>query len=330
MTEFEDEDDLELDDAIESHPLEDEDDDGEIDVQVVKDPIRDKKSWTKDPLDNRDDPNDADLGPRVKKRIGKLTASLTEAARQRDAVTASHKELIQYTRSLQDQLNNLEGQFAAGQITAVEARAEAAKAKGEFAQAQLQDALVKGDTAVIAKANRDLADASAASVDAEKSREAAKVAAEAAAKKRTQVVQNPEQRQVQADPPLRTKWFSENPWFELGPGGPANRKSGLALAISQEVIREGYVGDTKEYFEEVDKRLKKEFGEGDKQRRPVVPPSRSSGAAVSQQANGQKRTTITFTQSQLAQAKRLGIPIEGERGKKALAKYFKEIQKVAK
>ena len=113
-------------------------------------------------------------------------------------------------------------------------------------------------------------------------------------------------------------WASRNEWY-----GKNRTLTYGAWGIHQTLIEEeGVEPDSEEYYTELDRRLREEFpkhfaGETPTQSRQqrsapaVAPASRSSGI-------NSARRTVRLTPSQVAIAKKLGVPLE------EYAKYVKE------
>ena len=92
-----------------------------------------------------------------------------------------------------------------------------------------------------------------------------------------------------------------------------------AMAIHEEMInKEGFDGKSDEYYSELDKRIKKEFPhkfkeeEKDKSNRVV------QTVASANRSTKAGRRTVRLTPSQIAIAKKLGVPLE------EYAKHVKE------
>ena len=88
-----------------------------------------------------------------------------------------------------------------------------------------------------------------------------------------------------------------------------------AMAFHEELInQEGFDGKSDEYYNELDKRIKKEFPH--KFEGSAKPTQRVASAVRTNTATG--RRTVKLTPSQVAIAKKLGVPLE------EYAKHVKE------
>jgi len=128
-----------------------------------------------------------------------------------------------------------------------------------------------------------------------------------------QVNINPQQQytapQQQADPKAED-WASKNTWF-----GNDSAMTYTAFDIHKTLVeREGYDPKSDEYYAEVDKRIRLEFPhkfdnvEGNTTER--AKPAQNVASARRSASTNKGRKTVKLTPSQVAIAKRLGVPLE--------------------
>jgi hypothetical protein len=110
-----------------------------------------------------------------------------------------------------------------------------------------------------------------------------------------------------------SNWVDKNPWY-----GRDTVLTSAAWGIHRQLIEvEGFDGSSDEYYDELDRRLKSSFpSRFNKDRttrtvQTVAPATRSTGV-------NNARRIVKLTASQVAIAKKLGVPIE------EYAKYVKE------
>ena len=115
--------------------------------------------------------------------------------------------------------------------------------------------------------------------------------------------------------PRAKEWAEKNKWF-----GEDKIMTDAAVSIHQQVVQEGIEVDSDEYYNEVNSRIGKYFPnafentakeEVKEQPKPV-----QTVASAGRKQHG--RRTVKLTKSQVAIAKRLGVPLE------EYAKYVKE------
>jgi len=268
-------------------------------------PEAEEKQAQKDELDS--------VSEAVQKRIAKLTAKMREAERREQAA-------LEYAKGLQSQAQELQQKLVSTDYS----RLSETKTRLETQQATLKAIIKKareeGDIDTETEAQQRLAD-----LGYEQRQVAAYLQQQEAAKERQ--VQHPQQaqqpQQVQQRPkpsPRAEQWATDNPWF-----GQDRTLTYAAWGIHQTLIEdEGVDPNTEEYYTELDRRLRDEFPRRfasqqaeqpvARQQRPasaVAPASRSSGVAST-------RRSVRLSPSQVAIAKKLGVPLE------EYAKYVKE------
>ena len=120
----------------------------------------------------------------------------------------------------------------------------------------------------------------------------------------------PQPQPQQATPgPKAVAWAERNEWF-----GKDKGMTFTAMAFHEELInQEGFDGKSDEYYNELDKRVKKEFPHKFEAKSK---PTQKVASAVRTTSTG--RRTVRLTPSQVAIAKKLGVPLE------EYAKHVKE------
>jgi len=133
-------------------------------------------------------------------------------------------------------------------------------------------------------------------------------AAEEAKPKEVNVTPQQTRQPAQTDP-MAEAWAAENAWF-----GNDSAMTYTAFDIHKALVeKEGYDPKSREYYEEVDKRIRVEFPhkfdkiEGQSTER--AKPAQNVASAKRSSSTGRKKT-VRLTPSQVAIAKRLGVPLE--------------------
>ena len=124
-----------------------------------------------------------------------------------------------------------------------------------------------------------------------------------------QKVQQPEQQPIekpQASPKAKA-WASKNTWF-----GQDKAMTNAAFGIHQDLVEQGFDLESDEYYNEVDKLMRGYFPQKFmNDNKPI-----QTVASAGRKQLGRK--TVTLTRSQVAIAKKLGVPLE------EYAKFVKE------
>jgi len=252
----------------------------------------------------------------VKKRIDKLTARLRETQRREQAA-------LEYAKSVQARATQLEQQYmtvdgerlgeANGrvqtQVVALKQIIRKAREEGDIdteteAQQRLTSLTMEQSQITAATQQREQ--------QVQQWNYQQQVAAQQAAH------QPQVQVQQEVDPRVED-WAERNPWY-----GRDTAMTHAAWGIHRQLIQtEGFDPNSNEYYDELDSRLKQTFpqklGGGQQAQtnrsarlvQTVAPASRSSGI-------NNARRTVKLTPSQVAIAKKLGVPLE------EYAKYVKD------
>ena len=120
---------------------------------------------------------------------------------------------------------------------------------------------------------------------------------------------NQPQAQQQARPdPKAQDWAEDNKWF-----GADKAMTYTAMSFHDELVNEGFDASSEEYYTEIDRRIRKEFPHKfEDQARP------KQRVASATRTTAKGRRTVKLTPSQVAIAKKLGVPLE------EYAKHVKE------
>lgn len=246
----------------------------------------------------------------VQKRIAKLTAKMREAERREQAA-------IEYARNVQAKAQDLEQKL----VVTDQSRLNEAKTRLETQQATLRSIIKRareeGDIDTETEAQQRLAELSYEQRQVSDWIEQQK----AQPVQRQEPVYQPQPQYQAPQPPAPSakadSWAERNPWF-----GQDRTMTYAAWGIHQTLVdEEGIDPESDEYYTELDNRLRNEFPNkfqpaqtNNRQRSnvpSVAPASRSSGV-------NSARRTVRLSPSQVAIAKKLGVPLE------EYAKYVKE------
>jgi len=251
-------------------------------------------------------------GDKVQKRIDKLTGRLRETQRREEAA-------IEYARNLQQRTDELEQRF---QRTDADRLIEA-KGRIDTQMITLKQIIKKAreeyDIDTETEAQQRL---TSMMLDQQRVNDATEYRQQALSRQQ-QAPQQAQQKQYVAPKapidPQAEEWAERNPWF-----GTNTVMTGAVRGIHLDLVqKEGFDPQSEEYYDEIDRRMRSIFPkelkpttqQDNRNARPVqtvAPATRSSGV------NNSARRTVRLSPSQVAIAKRLGVPLE------EYAKYVKE------
>ena len=269
-----------------------------IEVEQVEEPTKEvDKSFENEretKLDKKDEVQEYSEG--VQKRIAKLTRKMREAERQKEEAVAFADAVNKQKSDLEGRLSKLDKSYTSEFESRVKNSMVAAK------QA-LKTAIEAQDVEGQVKAQEQIA---SLTMDAARLN-AMKVAEESKPK---EVNVTPQQtRQAAQTDPMAEAWAADNSWF-----GNDSAMTYTAFDIHKQLVeKEGFDPKSREYYAEVDKRIRVEFphkfdkieDNTTERAKPV-----QNVASAKRSASTKGRKTVKLTPSQVAIAKRLGVPLE--------------------
>jgi len=246
-----------------------------------------------------------DLSENVQKRIDKLTRKYREAERREKAALDFAKGLQKKYENTDKKLSDVDTNY----FKEFEARVDAQR---EQVKNVLKTAIESNDTDKIMEANDRLTQLA---VEKEKARihtQQKKEQEEQQSKEKEQpqtLQQAPTQQTQQSQPasPRAQEWAKENEWF-----GTDKVMTSAAFGIHQDLVEQGFDSESDEYYNEINKKMRDYFPQKfASEKKPV-----QTVASAGRKQEG--RRTVKLTRSQVAIAKKLGVPLE------EYAKHVKE------
>ena len=267
-----------------------------IEVEEVSETPEDKtfENERETKLQKKDEVQEYSEG--VQKRIAKLTRKMREAERQKEEAVAFADVVNKQKSELEGRLSKLDKSYTSEFESRVKNSMVAAK---QALKTAIESQDVEGQIAAqeqIANLTMDAARLNAMKV------------AEESKPKEVNVTPQQTRQSSQTDP-MAEAWASENSWF-----GNDSAMTYTAFDIHKQLVeKEGFDPKSKEYYEEVDKRIRVEFPHkfdkiADTTTERAKPVQNVASAKRSASTKGRK--TVKLTPSQVAIAKRLGVPLE--------------------
>ena len=239
--------------------------------------------------------------------MDKLTAKLREAERREQAATEFASNVQKENTDLKTKAQELDGSYIASEANRITAETEKAKNDLKIAnenndveqqvEAQQKLAVLAADAQRVENLNKQREKAVETPPSEEQPAQTAPQAA-------------PEQ---YPDPdPKAQEWADKNEWF-----GQDKAMTMTSFVIHEDLIKEGFDPKSDEYYTEVDTRIRSEFPhkfdeDTSTKNRPV-----QTVASAKRSAKTGRSKSVKLTPSQVAIAKKLGVPLE------EYAKYVK-------
>ena len=244
--------------------------------------------------DNRQEVEEYSEG--VKKRIAKLTKKMREAERQRDEAISFAERTKKERDEFKTQSISLDKNYATEMEGRIASSLAAAQAKLAAARdSQDSKAEVEALTAIsqLGYEQGKLAEL-----------KTAQQMQETAAKEKPAVPTQP--KRPSAPDPKAEAWAEKNEWF-----GKDNAMTYTAFDLHRKLTEEeGYDPKSDDYYEEIDRRIRLEFPHKfDKTvEKQTSKPTQNVASATRSSKTGRK--SVRLTSSQVAIAKKLGVPLE--------------------
>ena len=238
-----------------------------------------------------------DYSKGVQARIAKLTRKMREAERQRDAAT-------EYAKSVEEKRKALETRFQKTDADYIKKFETSITTGLEAAQKELATAIAAGDAEAQVAANKRIATLAFENAKLEQTKSAREEQVSKPAD-----VKAPEQPRTQMQEPSDPKaesWAAKNSWF-----GQDRAMTYTAFEIHKDLVeKEGYDSNSDEYYAEIDKRIRVDFPHkfAKTDVKQTTEPVQTVASAKRSVRPGRK--TVKLTSSQVAIAKKLGVPLE--------------------
>ena len=243
-----------------------------------------------------------DYSKGVQARIAKLTRKMREAERREQAA-------VQYAQGVQQQKLELEKRFEKTDSDYVKKFETSIQTGLEAAQKELAAAIEAGNAEAQVEANKRIATLAFENAKLEAAKEGREVRTQAE-KPVNNLAQANNVNIPQTDDPINTDpraeaWAAKNSWF-----GTDRPMTYTAFEIHKDLTeKEGYDPSSDEYYAEVDRRIRVDFPHrfGNTEKTTTAPVQTVASANRSVKPG---RKTVRLTSSQVAIAKKLGVPLE--------------------
>jgi hypothetical protein len=251
--------------------------------------------------EKKDDGELEDYSKGVQARIAKLTRKMREAERREQAA-------IDYARAVEEKRQVLEKRFEKTDSDYIKKFETTISSGLESAQKELAAAIESGSAEAQVEANKRIAQLAFENAKLEAAKEGRETKQE---EKPVQLSQannvNIPRRDDPINPDPRAEaWAAKNSWF-----GTDRAMTYTAFEIHKDLTeKEGYDPSSDEYYAEVDKRIKVDFPHkfGNTENKQTTAPVQTVASATRSVKPGRK--TVRLTSSQVAIAKKLGVPLE--------------------
>jgi hypothetical protein len=241
----------------------------------------------------------------TQKRIDRLTKKMREAERR-------EQEALRYAQAIQNEASQLKNRMSSLDTNYVNEYTNRVNTQLSQVESDLARAIEMGDTKATVEAQRQLTSlaiqqdrANQAKMQQERYRQ------QQAAAHQYQARQPMPAQQPRRPDPKAEQWALRNSWF-----GSDEALTYAAFGIHKKLVEdEGFDPQSDDYYTELDRRISDKFGNGGNgaNRRPA-----QTVVGASRNVSGRSGKKVRLSPSQVAIAKKLGVPLE------EYAKYVKE------
>jgi hypothetical protein len=239
-----------------------------------------------------------DYSEGVQKRIAKLTRKMREAERQREEAVTYAQNVTHQKNQAESRLSKLDKSY----VSEFESRVTTSLAAAKLA---LKNAIESQNVEAQIAAQEQLAN-----ISVENARLNAMKIVDVEEPRQKEVRVNPQQQQPQPQQqsdPRAEEWAASNSWF-----GNDTAMTYTAFDLHKKLTdEEGFDPTSDEYYSEIDKRIRLEFPQKFVNNSNTVETTKPvQNVASARRSTKTGRRTVRLTSSQVAIAKKLGVPLE--------------------
>ena len=269
-------------------------------LDVRSDSNNEEQETTNQEKIKQDDDKLEEYGKGVQARIAKLTRKMREAERREHAA-------VEYARSVEEKRKQDYSRFQKTDLDYLEKFEKNVSAGLESAERELAAAIESQDAKAQISANKRIAELSfenARIKQVKQSKEQTVTEPTVQSANSGNIVQNSTESRPIPDPKAEA-WAVKNSWF-----GSNRVLTNSAMAHHQDLENEGYDTRSEDYYQEIDRRMKVDFPArfGNTTEEKTSTPVQTVASASRSVKPGRK--TVRLTSSQVAIAKKLGVPLE--------------------
>jgi len=276
----------------------------EVEVELKEEKTEDSVEKVEETTEAKKPDELEDYSSNVKSRIDKLTRKMREEERQKESAIQFAESVKKENENLKTRLTNLDKGYLEEFNNRVQSQLEAAKRS-------LKDANESGDADKIVEAQANLA-----AITVEKSKITKPKVEKTEEQPNQQPImpnqpqpippQPPQQAQNPKPDPKAEAWAAKNDWF-----GQDEVMTYASFGIHRRLVEdEGFDPNTDDYYSELDKRIASEFPHKMGQTKQTGGSQKVVSATSSKSRNKGGKKTVRLSPSQVAMAKRLGVPLE--------------------
>ena len=248
-----------------------------------------------------DDDEAKNYSDKVQKRIKALKYDYHEERRAKEEASRLREEALNYAKKLQKENDELRKSLSDGENVLINQAKGMVDAELEKAKKDYKEAYESGDPDKLVDASSELA-----RIQSEKQRVDSYVPPkpQQPRKQETPIPQQPQKPQVSQ---RALDWANENTWFNKD-----SKMTSYAFGVHEELVKKGVVGDSEEYYKEIDREMRKVFPDkfDDVIEDEETQQSQTGNVVAPTKRSAKKPRTVRLTSTQVNLARRLGLTKE--------------------
>ena len=271
----------------------------EVEVEVVDDtPKADRGRKASKPPEDLTDDELEDYSDKVRKRIQHFSKGYHDERRAKEASQRERQEMEAFAKTLVDENNKLKGSVEKNQAALLEQAKKNSAIEVLSAKRAYKRAYEAGDADKLLDAQDKLTNAK---IKADKLGDF-----EPEPLQQAEIpVQIPQETPIQPDTKA-SDWASENSWF-----GSDDEMTAYAMGVHSKLVKQGVDTTSDDYYETINSRMRntfpEEFGETEELEER---PSKRQSNVVAPATRSTAPRKVRLTQTQVAIAKKLGVPLD--------------------
>ena len=274
----------------------------EVELEVVDDtPEKDRGREPSEPPSEVTEEELEKYSESVQKRIKHITKGYHDERRAKEAAAREREEAVRFAQQIFEENKRLKGLANESVKSAVESEKQVAEAELDRARAKFKKAYEDGDADVLTAAQEEMADAKI-KIDRVNSRKL-----NTALQEENNTVYNQDITPPAPKPDQKAvAWRDKNQWF-----GRDEEMTSFALGVHERLVKQGVDTSSDDYYEKLNGRIRQVFPEAFRTEVEEEKPKKakpSNVVAPATRSTAPKK--IVLTQTQVALAKRLGVPLE--------------------
>ena len=271
-----------------------------IEFEVVDDtPDADKgRKPLTEPVNEPTDEELAKYDEGVQRRIKKLSHGYHDERRAKEAAQREREAALNFARKLFDENKRLQDNLGGHTKLLVDTARQNAALSLEDAKRKYKAAYEAGDADQLVAAQEELTQAKIR-LDKVENFQPPQLQPPPLQPPPPPVQSQPQPAPERSPDPKALAWRNQNQWF-----GQDEEMTSFALGLHEKLVKNGVDPTSEEYYDRINSRIREKFPEN------FEAPAKKASSVVAPASRSVAPKKITLTQTQVALAKKLGVPLE--------------------